>query len=189
MGYLGAGLNALDLGDEAERIQFLDRRCAWHPGIPWSWVPGPRWRFAATARPTHSRTWTGPSSPIPSIRQTTISGMLALTRLGRKAEAEAEAVMDRIRAEQDKFAEIRRGLERNPLDLDLKRQAARWLMEHGHDDEAIDWANLVLHAVPSDPAMNRLLADHYRKEGKLGLANFHEAHASASPGPHSSSMP
>ena len=59
----------------------------------------------------------------------------------------------------------------------------------GIDDEAIDWANLVLHAVPTDPAMNRLLADYYRKKGELGLANFHEAHASGSPEPRSSSTP
>ena len=41
----------------------------------------------------------------------------------------------------------------------------------------------VLAADPSHPAMNRLLADYYRKTGQLGLANHHEALASpAAPG-------
>ena len=44
--------------------------------------------------------------------------------------------------------------------------------------EAIEWAELVLAAEPSHPAMNRLLADYYRKSGQVGLANFHEALAS-----------
>ena len=48
-------------------------------------------------------------------------------------------------------------------------------MAHGHEEEAIDWAKLVLAAEPSHPAMNRLLADYYRRRGQLGLANFHEA--------------
>ncbi len=53
-------------------------------------------------------------------------------------------------------------------------------MEHGHADEAVEWANLVLRSDPSHPAMNRLLADYYRKKGQLGLANFHETHAEKS---------
>ena len=48
-------------------------------------------------------------------------------------------------------------------------------MEHGREDEAVEWANLVLRADPSHLAMNRLLADYYRKKGQLGLANLHEA--------------
>ncbi len=49
-------------------------------------------------------------------------------------------------------------------------------MEHGHEDEAIEWANLVLCLDPAHPAMNRLLADYYRKRSQFGLANLHEAH-------------
>jgi hypothetical protein len=56
-------------------------------------------------------------------------------------------------------------------------------MDHGHEDEAVDWANLVLRAEPSDPAMNRLLVDHYRRKGEHGLANFHEGHIARPAGP------
>ena len=105
--------------------------------------------------------------------------MLLLTRQGKKQEAEAERLkMDQIRRDEAEFAQISRQLESRPLDFQLRSQAAHWLIDHGHEAEAIDWAKLVLESVPSDPAMNRLLADYYRKQGNLGLANFYEAHAS-----------
>jgi hypothetical protein len=53
-------------------------------------------------------------------------------------------------------------------------------MTHGHEQEAVEWANLVLASDPSQPAMNRLLADYYRKTGQLGLANHHEVLAAPS---------
>ncbi len=102
--------------------------------------------------------------------------MLILSRLGRKAEAENERqTVERLKLEESRFADIGKALLRNPTDSQLRSEAARWLMDHGHDEEAVDWANLVLQANPSDPAMNRLLADHYRKKGQIGLANFYEA--------------
>ncbi len=64
---------------------------------------------------------------------------------------------------------------RRPLDAKLRSETASWLMEHGHEDEAVDWANLVLQGDPTHPAMNRLLADHFRKKGQPGLAKFYEA--------------
>src|SRR5262249_22153421 len=102
--------------------------------------------------------------------------MLILSRLGRKAEAEVEReTVKRLKSEQSRFAEISNALIRNPVDPQLRKEAARWLMQHGHDEEAVEWANLVLQSNPSDPAMNQLLADFYRKQGQLGLANFYEA--------------
>jgi hypothetical protein len=104
--------------------------------------------------------------------------MLILARLGRKAEANAERpALERLKNEQNRFGQISRDLVRSPLDPQLRSEAARWLMEHGHEHEAVEWANLVLRTDPAHPAMNRLLADYYRNKGQLGLANFHEAHA------------
>jgi tetratricopeptide (TPR) repeat protein len=188
MGYLGIGLNALELGDEAGAVNFLDRALALAPKDPV--ILGARATVEIRCnRPVHALLYLDRAVQCDPFDQANhYQRMLSLTRLGRKAEAEAERrLMDQLRTEQDQFAEIQRGLERNPLDLDLRRRAARWLMEHGHEEEAIDWANLVLHSVPADPTMNRLLADYFRKKGKLGLANFHETHASASPESHSSS--
>src|SRR5262249_7016806 len=83
-------------------------------------------------------------------------------------------MVKRLKREESRFAEIRSELLRKPLDPQLRSEAARWLMDHGHADEAVEWANLVLRSDPSHPAMNRLLADYYRQRGQLGLANFYE---------------
>jgi Flp pilus assembly protein TadD len=102
--------------------------------------------------------------------------MLILTKLGKKSEADADRqALDQLRKERAEFDRISTQLLRSPLDAELRAAAARWLMAHGHEQEAVEWANLVLASHPSHPAMNRLLADYYRKEGQLGLANHHEA--------------
>ena len=85
--------------------------------------------------------------------------------------------VERLKNDQDRFNTISRDLIRNPLDQRLRAEAALWLMNHGHESEAVEWANLVLHSDPSHGAMNHLLADYYRKSGQLGLANFYQAHA------------
>jgi hypothetical protein len=54
-------------------------------------------------------------------------------------------------------------------------------MAHGHVEEALEWANLVLRAQPAHPAMNRLLADYYRRNGQPALANSYELHAEPAP--------
>ena len=108
--------------------------------------------------------------------------MLVLTNLGRKAEAEAEReAVERIRKDQAEFSRISRALVAAPMDPELRGEAAQWLMTHGHEEEAIEWANMVLGAQPSHPAMNRLLADYYRKKGQPGMANLHQALAAPAP--------
>ena len=59
------------------------------------------------------------------------------------ADTERRA-LDRIRKDETEFAEVARQLERDPLNPQLRGRAARWLMDHGHEAEAIDWAKLVL---------------------------------------------
>ena len=112
--------------------------------------------------------------------------MLILSRLGRKDEANAERLnVERLKKEHARFSQISRDLVRNPRDQELRCEAAIWLMKHGHEDEALDWANLVLSSDPAHPAMNRLLADFYRAKGQAGLANFYEASAVRAPDPDS----
>ena len=116
--------------------------------------------------------------------------MLILSRLGRKAEAEDERqTVERLKLEEGRFADIGKAPLRNPTDSQLRSEAARWLMDHGHDEEAVDWANLVLQSNLSDPTMNRLLADHYRKKGQIGLANFYEAPIAGGAGKPTSGKP
>lgn len=189
LGYLGAGQNALDWGEETEAIRLLDRAL----------MLAPRDSVVLAARGTvelRRRRFTKAldyfdravdASPFDSAHR--YQRMLILSRLGRTAESDAERrALERIRADDKEFRRISLALRDSPTDSNLRSEAARWLMSHGHEEEAVDWANLVLRAEPTHPGMNRLLADYYRKKGQGGLANFYEAHAasaseSSSPSP------
>lgn len=179
LGHLGAGQNAIEMGDLPEAVRHLDRALELSPRDPV--ILGARATLAArqgdveTARRYLDRA----VEADPFDYGNRYQRMLLLLRLGKRAEADAERqVLEQVRKDQEQFTELSRQLERNPQDPALRSKAATWLMGHGHEDEAADWARLVLQANPADPAMNRLLAGYYRKAGNIGLANFHEAHAS-----------
>jgi tetratricopeptide (TPR) repeat protein len=184
LGYLGAGQSALENGSLAEAVRLLDRALALAPAdsvalAARATIELRRGRFESAL---HYLDLAVKSDPFD--RGNRYQRMLILTRLGRRAEAEAERrTVERLQKEQERFVQISRDLRTKPLDSELRAQAACWLMEHGHEDEALEWANLVLRSDPSHPALNRLLADYYRKKGQPGLANLHEARA-ASPFDH-----
>ncbi len=176
LGYLGAGQNALEMGDDAEAERLLE--------VALSLAPQDSEVIAARATLELHRGQQEKALALfgkaveadPFDHWNHYQRMLILSRLGRKAEAEVERqTVERLKREQKRFEELSRLLLRNPLDPNLRSEAASWLMAHGHDDEAVDWANLVLQRDPTHAAMNRLLADHYRKKGESGLANFYEA--------------
>ncbi len=182
-GYLGAGRNALEMGREQDALHFLERALALSPRDPVVLAA----RATVELRLEHfdrALQYLDQSIEIdPFDHGNRYQRMLVLTRLGRKTDADAERLaVERIRKEQDEFGEISRALLLSPLDAGLRFKAARWLMNHGHEDEALEWANLVLRTDPAHPEMNRLLADYYRSRHQLGLANFHEAHAAPSSG-------
>ncbi len=180
-GYLGAGQNALDLADLAEAVRCLDRALELSPHDPV--ILGAR--AAAAIRQGRDDAARGyldrAVKADPYDYSNRYQRMLLLNREGKKTEADAERLtLEQIRRDQAEFADLGRQLERDPLNPRLRRQAATWLMTHGHEEEAIDWAKLVLQADPADPAMNRLLADYYQRTGNLGLANLHQLHATPS---------
>jgi tetratricopeptide (TPR) repeat protein len=176
LGYLGAGQNALDMGDDHAAGPLLDRAL--------KLAPHDSEVLAACATLEVHR---GELEKAVALFDQAIAAdpfdhwncyqrMLILSRLGRKAEANVERLrVERLKREQEHFNDLRRALVHNPQDAKLRGEAASWLMEHGHEDEAVDWANLVLQGDPTHPAMNRLLADHFRKKGQAGLAKFYEA--------------
>ncbi len=189
LGYLGAGQNALDLGDVAEAARLLDRALALAPQDPEVLAARATLELHQGHFEAALRYFDQAVKSDPFDHWNRYQRMLILARLGRKSEASAERVtVERLKDEQAHFGQISRDLVRNPLDPQLRSEAARWLMEHGHEDEAVEWANLVLRSDPSHPAMNRLLADYYRKKSQLGLANFHETHA-ARPSEHAATTP
>jgi tetratricopeptide (TPR) repeat protein len=178
LGYLGAGQNALEMGDLDQAARWLDRGLDLAPRN--SELLGARAAVEAKAqRFASALDYLDRAVQVdPFDRANRYQRMVVLTRLGKKAEADAERqAVDRIRKDQIEFDRISKALVYSPLDPELRSAAAQWLMTHGHEEEAIEWANLVLAGDPSHPSMNRLLADYYRKKGQIGLANLYEAHA------------
>jgi tetratricopeptide (TPR) repeat protein len=189
LGYLGAGQSALENGNEADAVRLLERALALAPTdsvtlAARATIDLRRGRFESAL---HNLDLALNSDPFD--RGNRYQRMLILTRLGKRAEAEVERrTVERLQKEQDRFVQISRDLHAKPLDPELRTQAACWLMEHGHEEEAVEWANLVLRSDPSHPTVNRLLADFYRKKGEPGLANLYEARA-ASPSDHATTDP
>jgi tetratricopeptide (TPR) repeat protein len=180
LAYLGAGEAALEDGNETEAVRLLDRALALAPKDPVALaaratVELRRGRFESAL---HYLELAVNSDPFD--RGNRNQRMLALSGLGRRAEAQLERkAVEELTKDQERFSRIIRELRARPLDLELRTQAACWLMEHGHEDEAVEWANLVLRSNPAHPAVNRLLAGYYRRNGQLGLANLHEARAAS----------
>ena len=178
LGYASAGQNALEMGDLVEAARLLDRALALAPTIPRCWPAARTLELRQGHVDAALDYFNQAVKADPFDHWNRYQRMLILARLGKRDEADAERrAVERLKNEQARFAQISRELLHNPHDSQLRGEAARWLMEHGHEDEAVEWANLVLCSDPSHPAMNRLLADYYRKRGQLGLANFHETHA------------
>jgi tetratricopeptide (TPR) repeat protein len=83
----------------------------------------------------------------------------------------------RLRAEHDKIIQLRYSVLKNPSDLDTRFQVARWMMEHGHEDEGLKWTKEILRANPQHAPTHGVLADYYKKHGEPGLANYHRLSA------------
>lgn len=97
-----------------------------------------------------------------------------LTILGRLDEAKQDQEASvRLKRDGDRMAEIRAGLIQHPGDLKYQREAAQWMIAHGHAEEALRWARHILKTTASDPAMNLLLANYHQSQGETGLANYY----------------
>lgn len=106
---------------------------------------------------------------------------LALKLAGDDALAAEETLAtDRLRAEQQRIADLRKALNQNPDDDDLRAEVAKWLIDRGHEKEGLGWTELILRKKPGHPPTCRLLAEYYTKKGNAGLANYYRL--AASPG-------
>jgi tetratricopeptide (TPR) repeat protein len=104
----------------------------------------------------------------------------ALKLTGNEEQSRAElAVAARLRKEHDEIVQLRYGVLKNPRDFAARFQVARWMMEHGHEDEGLKWTKEILRANPSHGPTHRVLADYYEKHGEAGLANYHRLSATA----------
>lgn len=106
----------------------------------------------------------------------------ALKLSGDEAQAAVEAeATERLRKDQQKIADLRAALVERPNDADLRSEAARWLIEHGHEKEGLEWTELILTQSPGHAPTCQFLADYYARKGNAGLANYYRITASAPP--------
>jgi tetratricopeptide (TPR) repeat protein len=104
----------------------------------------------------------------------------SLRLAGDEARSRAElAQAVRLRKEQDEIAQLKSRLLIDPRDTDACFRVAKWLFDHGHQEEGLIWADEVFRAVPHHAATHRILAEYYEKHGDTGLANYHRLVASA----------
>jgi len=92
--------------------------------------------------------------------------------------AEEAAITERLKKEQQRIIDLRQNLVQRPEDTKLRCEAAKWLIEHGHDQEGLEWTAMILKQKPGDPTTSRLLADYYTRQGNVGLANYYRLDAS-----------
>ncbi|MFI5454434.1 MAG: tetratricopeptide repeat protein [Isosphaerales bacterium] len=98
----------------------------------------------------------------------------ALKLSGDEARARVElARAARLRKEHDQLVQLRFRLIKHPRDLDTRFQVAKWMMEHGHEQEGLKWTKEILRADPRHPPTHGLLAAYYDQRGDPGLANYH----------------
>jgi hypothetical protein len=96
--------------------------------------------------------------------------------IGAREQSDAA---ERLRKEHRRMTEIRQALVGKPDDLNLRAEAAHWLLEHGHEQEGLEWTKLVLAKQPGHPETCALLAEYYRRKGNAGLANYYKTAASS----------
>jgi tetratricopeptide (TPR) repeat protein len=102
-----------------------------------------------------------------------------LNRLGDEAQFRVESELAvRLRKEHDEFLQLGIKLVQGDDDLESRFRVAKWMLEHGHHDEGLNWTNDILRTQPRHAPTHRLLADYYRKHGDAGLANYHSLMAS-----------
>ncbi|MGE3820091.1 MAG: tetratricopeptide repeat protein [Isosphaeraceae bacterium] len=107
----------------------------------------------------------------------------ALKMVGEDARAaEQTAIVERLRREHVRIAELREALVSNPNDLELKSETARWLLEHGHEQEGLEWTELILRERPGHRPTCQALAEYHQKRGNVGLANYYRTAAGGGPG-------
>jgi predicted Zn-dependent protease len=95
--------------------------------------------------------------------------------------AEELATTDRLRKENDQITKLRDDLSAHPDDNTLRIKVAKWLLDHGHEAEALQWTDLILRGNPAHPETCKLLAVHYEKKGNFGLANYYRTVSAPAP--------
>ena len=87
------------------------------------------------------------SSPFDPVTHFNYARLLRQAGDATRADEETAATA-RLRAGEQRISELRSALAARPDDADLRAEAAKWLIEQGHDAEGLAWTELVLASAP-----------------------------------------
>jgi tetratricopeptide (TPR) repeat protein len=175
-GLLGAGKNARGMGDLDEAVRRLNQVLALDPPNAeahqeLAQISRRQGDEAAALRHLDAAIAAKPYNP-----ELRYSRKLSLTRLGRRAEADTEQkAIDRLKADLAQADALQAELKKTPRDVNLQYLLARWMFDHGYDQEGVTWSRRVLVEHPGHPATCTLLADHFDRAGDPAQAAAYRA--------------
>jgi tetratricopeptide (TPR) repeat protein len=103
----------------------------------------------------------------------------ALARLGRLDESKIDLKkMTKLKEEQAWVLSLRDKIVDNPDNLRLRYELAKWMFDHGRDEQGLRWAEHVLAVQPNFEPAILLVADYYRRKGDIGLEHYYRTRAS-----------
>ena len=82
---------------------------------------------------------------------------------------------NRLKTEEARMDEIRKLLVKEPNNIEVRMEAAIWLIDHGHEKEGLQWADLVLKQRPGDPKLCTFLTTYFEQKKDFGLANYYRS--------------
>jgi tetratricopeptide (TPR) repeat protein len=173
-GHLGLGRVAMGRGDLADAARHLDRALERAPADPIALKE----RALVDARlgddEAAVRRLTEAIKADALDTESLYHRSLALGRLGRTAEAEADSrTLKRLREDQAQVLKLRERLLEDPKNHEVRSELARWMFEHGRDEEGLRWVRHILAVDPRHRESNRLMAEYYERKGEPGRANYY----------------
>jgi tetratricopeptide (TPR) repeat protein len=176
---LGLGRNAFQQGDIERSRQYFEKSLAANPREPDTLKELSQIELRL-GRPREASERLALLTQIqPFDHEVRYSYAQSLKLAGDEARARVElAHAARLREEHDQLVRLRYRLVQHPDDLDARFQVAKWMMEHGHEDEALKWTREIFRADPRHRPTHAILATYYQKRNESGLANYHKLMAS-----------
>jgi tetratricopeptide (TPR) repeat protein len=181
-GHVGLARLALEQGDAAAATRHIERALEIAPENPTALtlradIDLRRGDDAAAVRRLDQAIRADPLDVDPLYKR-----CLVLSRLGRSEAAAADRLkLEQLRKDQVEVVKIRDRLIADPDNNEIRFEMARWMLEHGRDDEAIRWMQNILASQPGHLPTLRLLTQYYERRGEMGLANYYRSLAESTP--------
>ena len=173
-GYVGAGRVALVQGQSEAAASFFDRALELNPMDPVALkergVLDLKNGSHASARDRLRKVLLADPYD-PDIRYNLAR---ALQRLGDDAGARAEdALAQKLRVEHQRMDDLRSALVKKPKDLAVRLEVAKWLLDHGRDDEGLRLCDQILKDHPGNVAAYQIMIVHFERKNDDGKVNYY----------------